>query len=87
MWLSLGPLCTFTNNGWMPDKANNMQLHGINVHRRSSWFSVGVNGRPVDFAIGESDAMRLFEKGVDQAHLDWMKENEVFVEGWDRHLF
>ena len=51
-----------------------MELQGINVTRRSSWFGVSVLNRPVKIVRGEQDATRAFGDAIDQLHVQRAKE-------------
>lgn len=47
-----------------------MELKGINVTRRSSWFGISVLARPVKIVRGEQDATRAFGDAIDRLHVD-----------------
>lgn len=51
-----------------------MELQGINVTRRSSWFGVSVLNRPVKIVVGRQDATRAFGDAIDQLHMQRAKE-------------
>lgn len=51
-----------------------MELKGINVTRRSSWFGISVLARPVRITRGEQDATRAFGDAIDQLHVQRAKE-------------
>ena len=46
-----------------------MELKGINVTRRSSWFGISVLNRPVKIVVGRQDATRAFGDAIDQLHV------------------
>jgi hypothetical protein len=51
-----------------------MELKGINVTRRSSWFGLSTLGRPVKIVRGEQGATRAFGDAIDQLHMQRAKE-------------
>ena len=47
-----------------------MELQGINVTRRSSWFGISVLNRPIKIVVGQQDATRAFGDAIDRLHVD-----------------